>query len=75
MLNRIIGKRTPDQPVETPPEKPAQLVENIDFEGLSLEEFAASGKEWNRILRSEEGAQKIQQCRCRSKAPGMKILD
>ncbi|KAL1985583.1 hypothetical protein VTN96DRAFT_7563 [Rasamsonia emersonii] len=61
VLNRIIGKKTPDQPVETPAEKPAQLVEDIDFEGLSLEEFAASGKESNRILHSEEGAQTIQQ--------------
>ncbi|KAL1970680.1 hypothetical protein VTN77DRAFT_4324 [Rasamsonia byssochlamydoides] len=61
VLNRIIGKKTADKPVEAPAQKPAQLVEDIDFEGFSLEEFADGGKESNRILNSEVGAQTIQQ--------------
>jgi hypothetical protein len=68
VLNGIIGKKTADKPAEASAEKPVQLVEAIDFEDLSLEEFVARGKESNRILNSEVGAQTIRQCRSPERA-------
>lgn len=68
MLNAIIGKKNDENGVTSldaeakPTEKPAQLVESIDFEGLSLEEFISKKDETNAFLQSEAGAQTIQQC-------------
>lgn len=68
VLNAIIGKRSDESggtgldAEAEPAEKPAQLVETIDFEGLSLEEFISKKDETNVFLKSEAGAQTIQQC-------------
>lgn len=62
VLNSIIGKKASEKPVETTSEKPSQLVESIDFGGLSLEQFALQGTETGGIVRSDDGAQAIQQC-------------
>ncbi|KAJ9209738.1 hypothetical protein DTO166G4_8647 [Paecilomyces variotii] len=67
VLNAIIGKRSDESggtgldAEAEPAEKPAQLVETIDFEGLSLEEFISKKDETNVFLKSEAGAQTIQQ--------------
>lgn len=62
VLNSIIGRKAPEKSAETTVEKPAQLVESIDFGGLSLEQFALRGTEPGGIVRSDDGAQAIQQC-------------
>lgn len=69
VLNGIIGKkRNESQDMESsdrtaaPVERPAQLVDSIDFEGLSLEEFASRQDATDGMLKSKVGAQTIQQC-------------
>jgi hypothetical protein len=62
VLNGIIGRKIPEKSIGAPSEKPAHLVETINFEGLSLDEFVAQGKESTGIFNSEVGAQTIQQC-------------
>ncbi|KAL1971935.1 hypothetical protein VTN31DRAFT_2023 [Thermomyces dupontii] len=64
VLNSIIGRKAPEKSAETTVEKPAQLVESIDFGGLSLEQFALRGTEPGGIVRSDDGAQAIQQFEC-----------
>ncbi|KAL2001958.1 hypothetical protein VTN02DRAFT_936 [Thermoascus thermophilus] len=69
VLNRIIGKKTghtqdmdsSDRAAAAPVERPAQLVDSIDFEGLSLEEFASRQDATDGTLKSKVGAQTIQQ--------------
>lgn len=67
VLNGIIGKQTGETAAETsapasnPEVKPEQLVENIDFGGLSLQEFVAKEDDSRRILNSDVGTQTIQQ--------------
>ncbi|RMJ28893.1 Vps52 Sac2 family protein [Aspergillus sp. HF37] len=68
VLNGIIGKQTEETagaetstPASNPEVKPEQLVENIDFGGLSLQEFVAKEDDSRRILNSDVGAQTIQQ--------------
>ncbi|RAK99114.1 putative GARP complex subunit (Sac2) [Aspergillus ibericus CBS 121593] len=64
VLNGIIGKQSkggdgsPASLLET---KPSELVEDIDFRGLSLEDFVAENDEPRRSLKSDVGAQTIQQ--------------
>jgi hypothetical protein len=68
VLNSIIGKKCGENGVTDldaeakPAQKPAQLVDTIDFEGRSLEEFVSKKDETNVFLKSEAGAQTIQQC-------------
>lgn len=68
VLNSIIGKKGQNQKTESPHraaapvERPAQLVESIDFGGLSLEEFVSRKDATDRVLNSKVGAQAIQQC-------------
>jgi hypothetical protein len=68
VLNSIIGKKggengAADLDAESKPaQKPAQFVDTIDFEGLSLEEFISRKDETNVFLKSEADAQTIQQC-------------
>lgn len=64
VLNGIIGSKLPEKSVETPLDKPKQLVDTVDFQGLSLEEFVAQGEKSGGILNNEAGAQTIQQCMC-----------
>lgn len=70
VLNGIIGKQKESAlqtdkltPTTASPEKPSQLVEDIDFNGLSLEDFAAaeSGGIEPRRTGSDVGAQTIRQ--------------
>lgn len=67
VLNSIIGKKGQNQKTESPHraaapvERPAQLVESIDFGGLSLEEFVSRKDATDRVLNSKVGAQAIQQ--------------
>lgn len=68
VLNRIIGGKkgeTPDAgvPVSTsvPESKPSQLMEDIPFEGLSLQEFVADENDWWKTSRSDVGSQSVQQ--------------
>jgi vacuolar protein sorting-associated protein 52 len=63
VLNGIIGKKLSDQLEADSAGKPAQLVEDIDFEDLSLEEFANRGKQSGGLLSSEDGVGTIEQCR------------
>ncbi|KAB8073365.1 Vps52-domain-containing protein [Aspergillus leporis] len=68
VLNDIIGKqeRLPAE-AETPVAavvsevKPSQLVADVDFDNLSLEEFITKPDESRRVLKSDVGAQTIQQ--------------
>jgi hypothetical protein len=62
VLNTIIGKKTTDKPAEAVAEKPAELVEAIDFGDLSLEEFMTRGQESGGLLSSEAGVGTIEQC-------------
>lgn len=62
VLYSIIGRKTADSTGESPIEKPAELVEAIDFGELSLEEFVSRGKDSGGILSSEAGVATIQQC-------------
>lgn len=62
VLNSIIGKQTTDKPIEASAEKPAELVEAIDFGDLSLEEFMSRGQESGGLLSSEAGVGTIEQC-------------
>lgn len=67
VLNGIIGKPKGETGAETaespshPEVKPDQLVGGIDFDGLSLQEFAAREDDSKRILNSDAGIQTIQQ--------------
>ncbi|KUL88492.1 hypothetical protein ZTR_05388 [Talaromyces verruculosus] len=61
VLNTIIGKKTTDKPAEAVAEKPAELVEAIDFGDLSLEEFMTRGQESGGLLSSEAGVGTIEQ--------------
>lgn len=70
VLNSIIGKSTADKPIETVAEKPAELVEAIDFGNLSLEEFMTRGQESGVLLSSEAGVGTIEQCRYRMQYRG-----
>lgn len=69
VLNGIIGNaKTKDLSAESVNtakatiEKPAQLIETINFEGSSLEEFALKDKESSRIRKVDIGAQTVHQC-------------
>jgi vacuolar protein sorting-associated protein 52 len=69
VLNGIIGiakmKDRSANPVNTAGttiEKPAQLIEAINFEGLSLEEFVLKDKESSQARKVEIGAQAAHQC-------------
>lgn len=62
VLSNIIGKKTTDKPTEAVAEKPAELVETIDFGNLSLEEFMTRGQESGGLLSSEAGVGTIEQC-------------
>lgn len=62
VLNSIIGKKTADELTEAVAEKPAELVETIDFGDLSLEEFMTRGQESGSLLSSEAGVGTIEQC-------------
>lgn len=64
VLNGIIGKQSKER--DGSPEtllgtKPSELVEDIDFHGLSLEDFVAENDEPRRTQQSDVGAQTIQQ--------------
>ncbi|PWY82933.1 Vps52-domain-containing protein [Aspergillus heteromorphus CBS 117.55] len=63
VLNGIIGKQTQreDSSTTSTESKPSGLVEDIDFRGLSLEDFAAQDDEPRRTLPTDVGAQTIQQ--------------
>ena len=68
VLHRIIGRQAGEAPgVEATASsldlkaKPEQLVDNIDFGGLSLQEFVTKEDESRRVLSSDVGAQTIQQ--------------
>lgn len=70
VLNGILGKRKEANPdaimTVTAPHseiKPSRLVEEIDFGGLSLEEFATKGdaRDSRRVFHSDAGAQMIEQ--------------
>jgi hypothetical protein len=68
VLNDIIGKqeRLPAEaeiPVASVVSevKPSQLVADVDFDNLSLEEFITKPDESRRVLKSDVGAQTIQQ--------------
>ncbi|KAB8261938.1 Vps52-domain-containing protein [Aspergillus pseudonomiae] len=68
VLNDVIGKRKEtlaetESPVlsSTPEAKPSQLVAEIDFGDLSLEEFVTKPDEPRRVSNSDIGAQTIQQ--------------
>ncbi|TQB77364.1 hypothetical protein MPDQ_003002 [Monascus purpureus] len=68
VLNRIIGGKKgetsdADVPVSTsvPESKPSQLMEDIPFEGLSLQEFVADESDWWKTSRSDVGSQSVQQ--------------
>ncbi|GES61549.1 GARP complex subunit [Aspergillus terreus] len=67
VLNGILGKQRTekrDSDASLRPEadtKPAQLVEDIDFEGLSLEEFVAKQDQPRRAANSGIDAQTLQQ--------------
>jgi hypothetical protein len=51
--------------MEAVAEKPAELVEAIDFGDLSLEEFMTRGQESGGLLSSEAGVGTIEQCQFR----------
>ncbi|RAH58678.1 Vps52-domain-containing protein [Aspergillus piperis CBS 112811] len=64
VLNGIIGKqgKTRDSsPASVAEVKPSELVEDIDFHGLSLEDFIAEEEQPRRAWQSDVGAQTIQQ--------------
>ncbi|RDH33081.1 Sac2 family-domain-containing protein [Aspergillus welwitschiae] len=64
VLNGIIGKqgKTRDSsPASVAELKPPELVEDIDFHGLSLEDFIAEEDQPRRAWKSDVGAQTIQQ--------------
>ncbi|RDK46385.1 Vps52-domain-containing protein [Aspergillus phoenicis ATCC 13157] len=64
VLNGIIGKqgKTRDSsPASVAELKPPELVEDIDFHGLSLEDFIAEEDQPRRAWQSDVGAQTIQQ--------------
>jgi hypothetical protein len=62
VLNSIIGNKTTDKLAKVVAEKPAELVEAIDFGDLSLEEFMTRGQASGGLLSSEAGAGTIEQC-------------
>lgn len=66
VLNGIVGKQTggPDSEAVSPSlaeVKPNQLVDDIDFGGLSLQEFVSKEDDSRRILNGDVGAQTVQQ--------------
>ncbi|PYI04966.1 Vps52-domain-containing protein [Aspergillus sclerotiicarbonarius CBS 121057] len=64
VLNGIIGKQSKGRdssPASLPETKPSELVDDIDFRGLSLEDFVAENDEPRRTLQSDVGAQTLQQ--------------
>ncbi|PYH41407.1 Vps52-domain-containing protein [Aspergillus saccharolyticus JOP 1030-1] len=63
VLNGILGKQNADRDASPDADlnaKPADLVEDIDFQGLSLEEFIAKDDAPRRITSTEAGAQTVQ---------------
>lgn len=66
VLNGIIGQRrsssTPGDETALPPEKPDVLCENIDFGGLSLEEFARQMETQPARRSYGQGLQPFKQC-------------
>ena len=62
VLNGILGKKSSGKPAIEELLKPAQLVENVDFDGLSLEDYVARGNATTRLMNTEAGVQTIQQC-------------
>ncbi|RAL09838.1 Vps52-domain-containing protein [Aspergillus homomorphus CBS 101889] len=64
VLNGILGKQngkrdlSPDGDLNV---KPSDLVEDIDFQGLSLEDFVAQADNRKRITSTDAGAQTVQQ--------------
>ncbi|PYI36484.1 Vps52-domain-containing protein [Aspergillus indologenus CBS 114.80] len=64
VLNGILGKQNADRdssPDVDSDSKPAELVEDIDFQGLSLEDFVSKKDEPRRIISTDLGAQTVQQ--------------
>lgn len=62
VLNGIIGRQAgAASDAETSASKPEQLVDNIDFGGLSLQEFVTKEGDSMRVLNNDVGSQTIQQ--------------
>lgn len=75
VLNEVLGRQKADKSEEERDhnaadstsaavayEKPTKLVDDIDFGGLSLQEFVTRTEEPRRLLQSDVGVQAIQQC-------------
>ncbi|RAH49069.1 putative GARP complex subunit (Sac2) [Aspergillus brunneoviolaceus CBS 621.78] len=64
VLNGILGKQDANRDSSldvVPDSKPSELVEDVDFQGLSLEDFVSKKDEPRRIISTDVGAQTVQQ--------------
>jgi hypothetical protein len=74
VLNGIMGKQSSDKPAIVEPSKPTHLIEKVDFDGLSLEEYVARGNATTRMMNTEAGVETIQHCKM-GQPPDLLILE
>ena len=75
VLSNIIGKKTADRHTDAVTERPAELVEDINFGDLSLEEFMTRGQKSGGLLSSEAGTGTIEQCLYHLGTAGKAVAD